>query len=595
MLKKNDVKIRGKIMKIAGPVVVAKEMAGAKMYDVVEVSKDRLIGEIIELRGDKAVIQVYEETTGLMPGDAVVSTGRPLSVELGPGIMGMIYDGIQRPLELIRKRSGIFIRKGEKPDAIDRSRKWKFSASVKRGDTVKRGMVIGSVKESATITHRIMVPHDIESGVVGKISDGEFCVDDVICEVGIDNGGKAGITMRQVWPVRVKRGYAKKFAPKEPLITGQRVIDTFYPIAKGGTAAIPGPFGAGKTVTLHQIAKWADADIIVYVGCGERGNEMTNVLEELPKLKDRNTGKPVMERTVLIANTSNMPVAAREASIYTGVTIAEYYRDMGYSVALIADSTSRWAEAMREISSRLEEMPGEEGYPAYLASRLSEFYERSGLVETLSGDFGSVSIVGAVSPQGGDFSEPVTQNTVRVTKCFWALDAKLADMRHFPAVNWIKSYSMYVDRLSSWYKEKFGDEWNSARAELVKILKRESELKEVVQLVGMDALPYRDQATLLAAKIIREDFLQQSVYHENDTYCTIERQGKMVALILKFYDECKKVKGELADIKKVRVMDCVKRIALLRYMDDDKFDAEYEGMIKGIEDEFSKSGELADD
>ena len=580
-------KIRGKIMKVAGPVVVAKEMAGAKMYNMVEVSDERLIGEVIELKGDKAIIQVYEETSGLKPGDVVVSTGRALSVELGPGIIGSIYDGIQRPLELIRKNSGIFIRRGERPDAIDKKRKWQFFGCVRKGDKVHAGSIVGMVRESGAIENRIMVPANVGSGVVRRIEDGKFCVDDVVCEVECANGVKRGITMCHVWPVREKRGYAKKFAPREPLVTGQRVVDMFYPIAKGGTAAIPGPFGAGKTVTLHQIAKWADADIIVYVGCGERGNEMTNVLEELPKLVDKNTGKPLMERTILIANTSNMPVAAREASIYTGVTIAEYYRDMGYCVALIADSTSRWAEAMREISSRLEEMPGEEGYPAYLSSRLSEFYERSGLVETLSGKMGSVSIIGAVSPQGGDFSEPVTQCTVRVTKCFWALDSKLADMRHFPAVNWNKSYSLYARVLSGWYKEKLSDDWSHARAELVKILKKESELAEVVQLVGMDALPYRDQLTMLAAKIIREDFLQQDVFHKNDTYCSIDKQMKMMNVILKFYDEGNKVSG---DIKKIREMDCARRIALLRYTDEENVDTEYKGIVKGIACEFSKIG-----
>ncbi|RLG14090.1 MAG: V-type ATP synthase subunit A [Candidatus Nanohalarchaeota archaeon] len=579
--------IRGKIMKVAGPVVVAKEMAGAKMYNMVEVSDERLIGEVIELKGDKAVIQVYEETSGLKPGDVVVSTGRALSVELGPGIIGSIYDGIQRPLELIRKNSGIFIRRGERPDAIDKKRKWDFSGCVRKGDKVHAGSVVGTVRESEAIENRIMVPADVGSGVVRRIEDGKFCVDDVICEIESSGGAKKSITMCHVWPVREKRGYAKKFAPREPLVTGQRVIDMFYPVAKGGTAAIPGPFGAGKTVTLHQIAKWADADIIVYVGCGERGNEMTNVLEELPKLVDKNTGKPLMERTILIANTSNMPVAAREASIYTGVTIAEYYRDMGYCVALIADSTSRWAEAMREISSRLEEMPGEEGYPAYLSSRLSEFYERSGLVETLSGKMGSVSIIGAVSPQGGDFSEPVTQCTVRVTKCFWALDSKLADMRHFPAVNWNKSYSLYARVLSDWYKERLSDDWSHARAELVKILKKESELAEVVQLVGMDALPYSDQLTMLTAKIIREDFLQQDVFHKNDTYCSVDKQMKMMNVILKFYEAGNGVPG---DIKKIREMNCTRRIALFRYADEKKGDTEYKGIVKGIDDEFSKIG-----
>ncbi|MFH1127561.1 MAG: V-type ATP synthase subunit A [archaeon] len=591
---KKDKRIRGKIRSIAGPVIVAKNMAGAKMYDVVEVADERLIGEIIELRRDEAIIQVYEETQGLKPGDPVVSTGRPLSLELGPGIIGSIYDGIQRPLETIRKNSGIFINRGERADAIDKSRKWKFTASLKKGDKVKAGHVVGLVKESDAITHKVMVPIGIRSGTVTKISDGVFGADEIVCEVDADVGGKKRFSMVQRWPVREKRPYLMKHAPKELLITGQRVIDMFYPIAKGGTAAIPGPFGAGKTVTLHQVAKWSDADIIVYVGCGERGNEMTNVLEELPKLIDKKTGKPLMERTVLIANTSNMPVAAREASIYTGVTIAEYYRDMGYSVALIADSTSRWAEAMREISSRLEEMPGEEGYPAYLSSRLSEFYERSGLVETLGGDYGSVSIVGAVSPQGGDFSEPVTQSTLRVTKCFWALDAKLADMRHFPAVNWNKSYSLYVDRLASWYKERLKEEWSDARAELVKILKMENELKEVVQLVGMDALPYRDQLTMLAAKIIREDFLQQDVYNQNDMYTPLEKQMKMVNLILKFYHEGLKAGDAVRDIRKIRMMDCVKKIALVRYMDDNEFYSGYTDMMKGIDDEFLKSGGKSD-
>lgn len=584
-------KITGKIMKISGPVIVAKGMAGAKMYDVVEVAKAKLIGEIIELEDDKAVIQVYEETSGLMPGEIVSSTGGPLSVELGPGIIGSIYDGIQRPLEAIKKNCGIFIKRGEKPNAIDREKKWRFIPTVKLGDKVKAGDYLGTVRESESITCKIMAPQNV-SGTVTKICEGDFRVDDIVAEIETDGRKKIGVTMLQVCPVRERRSYSKKFAPEEPLITGQRVIDTFYPVAKGGTAVIPGPFGAGKTVTLHQIAKWSDADIIVYVGCGERGNEMTNVLEELPKLVDKRTGRPLMERTVLIANTSNMPVAAREASIYTGISIAEYYRDMGYSVALIADSTSRWAEAMREISARLEEMPGEEGYPAYLSSRLSEFYERSGMVECLSGKRGSVTIMGAVSPQGGDFSEPVTQSTIRVTKCFWALDATLADMRHFPAVNWVKSYSLYVDRLSSWYKKRLGTDWAALRSELVRILKREAELKEIVQLVGMDALSYHEQLTMLAAKMIREDFLQQNANHKNDTYCTVEKQMKMVEAILKFYSEGEKLKKETADIRKIRALECIKKIAIMRYTDEKEFSREYENLMTEIPMEFAKLGRV---
>ncbi|HDG64020.1 MAG TPA: ATP synthase subunit A [Thermococcus sp.] len=527
----------GRIIRVTGPLVVADEMRGSRMYEVVRVGELGLIGEIIRLEGDKAVIQVYEETAGVKPGEAVIGTGASLSVELGPGLLTSIYDGIQRPLEILRGKSGDFIGRGLTAPALPRDKKWHFIPRVKVGDKVTGGDIIGVVPETSIIEHRIMVPPGIEGEIVEVAEEGEYTVEEVIAKVKTLNGEIRELKMYQRWPVRVKRPYKEKIPPEVPLITGQRTIDTFFPQAKGGTAAIPGPFGSGKTVTQHQLAKWSDAEVVVYIGCGERGNEMTDVLEEFPKLKDPRTGKPLMERTVLIANTSNMPVAAREASIYTGITIAEYFRDMGYNVALMADSTSRWAEALREISGRLEEMPGEEGYPAYLASKIAEFYERAGRVRTLGSDdrIGSVSVIGAVSPPGGDLSDPVVQNTLRVVKVFWALDADLARRRHFPAINWLTSYSLYVDSIKGWWHKNIDPEWKAMRDEAMALLQKEAELEEIVRIVGPDALPERERAILLVARMIREDYLQQDAFHEVDTYCPPKKQITMMRVILNFY------------------------------------------------------------
>ncbi|MEM3399865.1 MAG: V-type ATP synthase subunit A [Candidatus Micrarchaeia archaeon] len=524
----------GVLEKISGPVVVAKDMLGTRMYDVVKVGEEELIGEVIRLSGDRATIQVYEDTTGLKPGEKVVSTGRALSVELGPGLLKSIYDGIQRPLELIVKEEGVFIGRGIAINAIDRKKRWEFLPKVKKGSKLEQGDIIGEVKETELITHRVMAP---TRGNVEDIREGKFCVEDVVCTIS-HGDRKADVKMLSTWFVRQPRPYAKKLDPDIPLITGQRVVDTFFPIAKGGTAAIPGPFGSGKTVSQHQFAKWSDTEIVVYVGCGERGNEMCEVLKEFPKLEDPKSKKPLIERTILIANTSNMPVAAREASVYTGITLAEYYRDMGYGVSLMADSTSRWAEAMREIGGRLEEMPGEEGYPAYLARRLAEFYERAGRVVCLGSDGreGSITIIGAVSPPGGDISEPVSQNTLRVTKVFLALDASLAHRRHFPAINWLKSYSLYIDNLEAWYANNVSSEWSELRRRAMEVLQKEAELQEIVQLVGPDALPEKEQVVLLAARMLREDFLQQSAFHEVDTFTSLQKQYKMLKTILHFYD-----------------------------------------------------------
>ena len=527
--------INGEIANISGPVVVAKNMRGARMYDVVKVGDKKLIGEIIKLKADLATIQVYEETSGVKPGEKVESTGMPLSVELGPGVLRSIYDGIQRPLEIIQKEFGDFIVRGAQAPAVDREKRWDFKPKAKAGDEVTEGDIIGTVQETSVVEHRIMVPAGA-GGKILQIKEGEHTVDEVIAVIETAEG-KKDIRMLSYCPVRKARKAARKLDPETPLISGQRILDTFFPIAKGGTAAIPGPFGSGKTVTQHQLAKWCDAQVIVYVGCGERGNEMTEVLTEFPELIDPKSGKPLMERTVLIANTSNMPVAAREASVYTGITLAEYYRDMGYDVALMADSTSRWAEAMREISGRLEEMPGEEGYPAYLASKLAEFYERAGIVECIGADkrHGSVTIIGAVSPPGGDFSEPVTQNTLRIAKVFWALDASLADRRHFPSINWLTSYSLYLDSMSEWYAKNISKDWRSLRDEAMNILQKEAELKEIVQLVGPDALPESDRIILETARMLREDILQQNAYHEVDTFCSNRKQYDMLDTILKFH------------------------------------------------------------
>jgi V/A-type H+-transporting ATPase subunit A len=520
---------QGVIYRIAGPVVVAKGIK-PRMYDVCRIGKEKLMGEVIQITGDKVIIQVYEDTSGIKPGEPVTNTGEPLKVELGPGLLTSIYDGIQRPLPVLIKQMGDFIKRGVDAPGLDHSKKWDFKATAKKGDDVKGGSILGDVEETPGIKHKILVPPNQE-GKISEIDSGKFTVDEVIGK--LDNG--FDLRLKHNWPVRIGRPTKEKLKPEMPLITGQRTIDALFPIAKGGVAAIPGPFGSGKTVSQQQLAKWSDADIIVYVGCGERGNEMTEVLAEFPELTDPKTGKPLMNRTVLIANTSNMPVAAREASIYTGVTIAEYYRDMGYSVALMADSTSRWAEAMREISSRLEEMPGEEGYPAYLSTRLAQFYERSGRVVPLGTENeGSVSIIGAVSPPGGDFSEPVTQSTLRVTKVFWALDAKLAQRRHFPSINWLTSYSLYPDALNGWYVKNVASDWRNLVGQMMSILQDEEKLLEIVQLVGSDALPERQQITLAVARLIREVLLQQDAYHEVDTYCDLKKTHKIMTSILKF-------------------------------------------------------------
>ena len=520
---------QGTIYRIAGPVVVAKGIK-PRMYDVCRVGNEKLMGEVIQISGDKVIIQVYEDTSGIKPGEPVANTGEPLKVELGPGLLGSIYDGIQRPLPVLIKQMGDFIKRGVDAPGLSYEKEWEFKATAKKGDAVKRGSIIGEVEENPGISHKIMVPPN-QSGKVTEIKSGKFTVNDTIGK--LDNGFE--LKLKHNWPVRVERPVSRKLKPERPLITGQRVIDSLFPIAKGGVAAIPGPFGSGKTVSQQQLAKWSDADIIVYVGCGERGNEMTEVLSEFPELVDPKSGKPLMNRTILIANTSNMPVAAREASIYTGITIAEYYRDMGYSVALMADSTSRWAEAMREISSRLEEMPGEEGYPAYLSTRLAQFYERAGVVIPLGTEQeGSVTVIGAVSPPGGDFSEPVTQGTLRVTKVFWALDAKLAQRRHFPSINWLTSYSLYIDTLKHWYEKNVAADWKDLVAEMMSILQEEEKLLEIVQLVGSDALPERQQVTLQVAKLIREVLLQQNAYHEVDTYCDLKKTYRIMQSILQF-------------------------------------------------------------
>lgn len=553
----------GKIVKVAGPLIVAEGLKNCKMFDVVRVSDKNLIGEIIELRGDRASIQVYEETGGLGTGEDVVSTNEPLSVELGPGIIEGIYDGIQRPLNKLVEATGDRIARGVSMSALDREKKWKFVPKVAKGDKVCSGDIIGTVQENKVVEHRIMVPFGVE-GTVSKIQEGEFTIDEVVCVVKTDKGDKK-LTMTQKWPVRKGRPYKAKMSPVTPLVTGQRVIDTFFPVAKGGAACIPGPFGSGKTVVQHQLAKWADADIIVYVGCGERGNEMTDVLNEFPELVDPTTGEPLMKRTVLIANTSDMPVAAREASIYTGITIAEYFRDMGYNVAIMADSSSRWAEALREMSGRLEEMPGEEGYPAYLSSRLAEYYERAGIVKTLGSDdrTGSITAISAVSPPGGDLSEPVSQATLRIVKVFWGLSASLAYRRHFPAIDWIQSYSLYGDSMGEWYKDHVDAEWEENRAKALRILQEEAQLEEIVRLVGMDALSYADRLTMETAKSLREDYLHQDAFHEVDTYASLKKQFMMLKLILgcdKYSREALAKDVDLDDILNIGAREMIGRV-----------------------------------
>ena len=527
-------KENGVIYRISGPVVTAIGIS-PRMYEVVRVGHEGLMGEVIELHGEQSVIQVYEETSGIKPGEPVVRTGQTLSVQLGPGLLTQIYDGIQRPLPKLEETMGVFITRGVDADGLDLEKKWDFKATAKKGDEVNSGQVIGTVQETETIEHRVMVPPNV-SGKVNSIKSGTFNVTQPVCT--LDDGTE--ISMMQEWPVRSPRPFVQKYAPDVPLITGQRILDFLFPLAKGGTAGIPGPFGSGKTVTQQQLAKWSDAQIVVYIGCGERGNEMTEVLDEFPHLIDPNTNKPLMNRTVMIANTSNMPVAAREASVYTGITIAEYFRDMGYNVALMADSTSRWAEAMREISSRLEEMPGEEGYPAYLSSRLAEFYERAGRVRTLAGDDGSVSVIGAVSPPGGDISEPVSQGTLRIVKVFWGLDAGLARQRHFPAINWLSSYSLYPQALDQWYRDNIASDFPEVRTDISTLLQIEAELQEIVQLVGSDALPVDQQLTLEVARMIREFFLQQNAFHDVDTFSDLDLQYHMARAILSFQEEAKK-------------------------------------------------------
>lgn len=529
--------MNGKIVKVSGPLIVAEGMGDVKMYDVVRVSKHRLIGEVIELRKDLASVQVYEETSMLHPGEEVETTGEPLSVELGPGLMEGIFDGIQRPLNLLVQKSGNRIGRGIEVTALDHEKKWHFIPTKKVGDKLEAGDEIGYVNENEVVRHKIMVPFGVK-GTIREISEGDFNVDEKISELETENGS-VNLKMLQRWPVRKGRPYKEKLSPVTPMITGQRVIDTLFPIAKGGVAAVPGPFGSGKTVVQHQLAKWADADIIVYIGCGERGNEMTDVLQEFPALKDPKTGKPLMMRTVLIANTSDMPVAAREASIYTGITIAEYFRDMGYNVAIMADSTSRWAEALREMSGRLEEMPGEEGYPAYLSSRLAEFYERAGICKLIGSEdkIGSITAIGAVSPPGGDMSEPVSQATLRIVKIYWGLSSALAYKRHFPAIDWLVSYSLYADKLSDWFSENVASDWSAYIGDAMRILQEEARLDEIVRLVGMDALSPRDRLTMEAAKSIREDYLHQNAFHETDTYSSVQKQYKMLKLIIDYYFE----------------------------------------------------------
>ena len=565
----------GVIKKVAGPLVIAEGMRDANMFDVVRVSEQRLIGEIIEMHGDEASIQVYEETSGLGPGEPVESMDVPMSVELGPGLIASIYDGIQRPLDDIMKISGNNLKRGVEVPSLKRNLKWEFVPTVKVGDEVETGDVIGTVQETVLVQQKIMVPYGIK-GTIKEIKEGTFTVEDIVAVVETEKGEKE-LTMMQKWPVRRGRPYKKKLPPEMPLVTGQRVIDTFFPIAKGGVAAVPGPFGSGKTVIQHQLAKWAEADIVVYIGCGERGNEMTDVLNEFPELKDPKTGQPLMQRTVLIANTSDMPVAAREASIYTGITIAEYFRDMGYSVALMADSTSRWAEALREMSGRLEEMPGEEGYPAYLGSRLAQFYERAGHVVSLGkeGREGALSVIGAVSPPGGDTSEPVSQATLRIVKVFWGLDASLAYKRHFPAINWLKSYSLYLDDMEKWFNGQVAEDWMEGRQKMMTLLQEEAELEEIVKMVGMDALSPSDRLKMEAARSIREDFLHQNSFHEVDTYTSLKKKHMMMVLVNEFFDRATDALKDGASLQKLISMPVREQIGRFKYVTEDKLDEEF--------------------
>ena len=580
---------KGTIKKVAGPLVIAKGMRDANMYDVVRVADQRLIGEIIEMHGDEASIQVYEETAGLGPGAPVESTGEPMSVELGPGLISSIYDGIQRPLDDIMAVSGSNLKRGVEVPSLKRNIKWTFKPTAKVGDEVSSGDIIGTVQETEIVTHKIMVPSGV-SGKIKSITAGDFTVEETVAVVELADGNEKNLTLMQKWPVRRGRPYKQKLSPDKPLITGQRVIDGLFPIAMGGVAAVPGPFGSGKTVVQHQLAKWAEAEIVIYIGCGERGNEMTDVLNEFPELKDPKTGYSLMKRTVLIANTSDMPVAAREASIYTGITIAEYFRDQGYSVALMADSTSRWAEALREMSGRLQEMPGEEGYPAYLGSRLAQFYERAGFVKCLGSDnrTGALSVIGAVSPPGGDISEPVSQATLRIVKVFWGLDSDLAYKRHFPAINWLTSYSNYVDNMATWFNSNVAPDWMDCRAKIMRILQEEAELDEIVKLVGMDALSAPDRITLEAARSIREDFLHQNAFDETDTYTPLEKQYYMLKLVIAFNDQAQAAVKDGANVNKLIGMAVREKIGRYKYSSPDKAKDEYEKILTELANEVSE-------
>jgi V/A-type H+-transporting ATPase subunit A len=573
---------QGEIYRIAGPVVTVTGIR-PRMYDVVFVGNLNLMGEVIQIRGVKSLVQVYEDTSGIKPGEIVIATGAPLMVELGPGLLKSIYDGIQRPLPVLKDKMGDFIARGIMEPGLDRTKEWKFISTVKKGSKIKDGSIIGTVQETKDTEHRILVPPGI-SGTVEEIREGKYTVDETICRL---SGGKT-LSLMQKWPVRIPRPFKNKFMPDVPLLTGQRIIDTLFPVAKGGTACIPGGFGTGKTVMQHQLSKWSDAEIVVYIGCGERGNEMTEMLTEFPKLKDPRTGAPLMERTVLIANTSNMPVAAREASVYTGITIAEYYRDMGYGVSLMADSTSRWAEAMREISSRLEEMPGEEGFPAYLSAKISAFYERAGRVITLNDKEGSITVTGAVSPPGADFSEPITQNTLRIVKVFWALDSKLAQRRHFPAINWLTSYSLYMNTLEKWFEENVSSDWKAMRIKTMEILQKESELQAIVQLVGSDALPEKDQLTLEIARALREIFLQQHAYHEVDSYCSIQKQYKLLKTILDYGNYAYQALDSQVPLETIIKMKSKDMLAKARFEKD--FDGALKNTVNEMKKEFKAMG-----
>ena len=588
--------VEGKILKVSGPLIVAEGMREANMFDVVRVGEKRLIGEIIEMHGDRASIQVYEETAGIGRGDKVISTGAPLSVELGPGLLTNIYDGIQRPLETMRQKVGANLTRGIDEPALDREKRWHFTPLLKYGDRVEGGDVLGTVQENSVILHKIMVPPK-KSGTIVDLREGDFRVTDRIGKIKYDDGTIEDITLIQKWPVRVSRPYKEKLPPVDPMITGQRVIDALFPIAKGGTACVPGPFGSGKTVVQHQLAKWSDVDLVVYIGCGERGNEMTDVLREFPELTDPKTGKSLMERTVLIANTSDMPVAAREASIYTGITIAEYFRDMGYSVAVIADSTSRWAEALREMSGRLEEMPGEEGYPAYLTSRLAQFYERAGKVVCLGSDGrqGALSAIGAVSPQGGDISEPVTQATLRIVKVFWGLDASLAYRRHFPAINWLNSYSLYRDRLAGWFSENVAKDWMDYTGRCLKTLQLEADLQEIVKLVGMDALSAEDRLTLDVAQSIREDFLQQNAFVEEDSYTPLDKQHAILDLIFSYEAEARRAIEAGADIEEITELPVHEAIGRAKAADPKTYRAEFDKIRAEIKLQMNRLIEAANE